>query len=202
MTAGTLAKRGALPEAVGRIQRAADRMLRLIEDLLDFASIESGSLAIKPRPEDVELIIQETAANFEGALKQKGLALAVEVAPSLPLCCCDRDRVLQVLSNLVGNASKATPAGGHLTLGVSARGSDLVFTVSDDGPGISPDDVKHLFERYWRSGQAEYRGTGLGLAICRGIVFAHGGELWVETVLGFGAKFSFTIPAVDPPPGC
>lgn len=194
MTAGILAKRGSEPEAVARIRRAADRMLRLIDDLLDFASIELGSLAIRRQPENAGVIILETAAAFEGFLGAKGLELKTDIAPLLPPVSCDRDRVLQVLSNLVGNATKATPAGGHIGLAVSARGSDFLFAVSDDGPGISAGDVKHLFERYWRSGQAEYRGTGLGLAISRGIVAAHGGRLWVETTLGHGATFFFTIP--------
>ena len=196
MTAGSLAKKGVMPEAVARIRRAADRMLRLIEDLLDFASLEVGIMAIKVRPEDAGAIICETAAGFEAALKARGLELTTEVEPLLPPASCDRDRVLQVLSNLVGNASKATPPGGHIALGVAARGSELAFWVSDDGPGISEDDVTHLFERYWRSGQAEYRGTGLGLAISRGLVVAHGGRLWVETELGQGATFFFTNPSV------
>jgi len=195
MTSGSLAKKGAMPEAVARIRRAADRMLRLIDDLLDFASIEVGILAIKVKPEDAGAIIRETAAGFEGSLKERGLELRTEVADLLPPASCDRDRVLQILSNLVGNASKATPPDGHIALGVAARGSDLTFSVADDGPGISKDDVTHLFERYWRSGQAEYRGTGLGLAISRGLVVAHGGRLWVETELGHGATFFFTIPA-------
>ena len=196
MTAGSLAKKGVMPEAVARIRRAADRMQRLIEDLLDFASIEIGILTIKVKPEDAGAIIRETAAGFEAALTGRGLALRTEVEPLLPPASCDRDRVLQVLSNLVGNASKATPPGGRIALGVAARGSELRFSVADDGPGISKDDVTHLFERYWRSGQAEYRGTGLGLAISRGLVVAHGGRLWVETELGHGATFFFTIPAV------
>jgi signal transduction histidine kinase len=197
MTTGILAKQGTLPDSVARIRRAADRMLRLIEDLLDFASIEAGNLAIRRKPENAGVIILETATSFEDILAANGLELRTAVAPALPAISCDRDRILQILSNLVGNATKATPAGGHIGIAVSVRGSDVVFAVSDDGPGISEEDVKHLFERYWRSGQAEYRGTGLGLAISRGIVAAHGGQLWVETTLGQGATFFFTIPVVD-----
>lgn len=194
MTAGILAKRGIVPESVARIRSASDRMLRLIDDLLDFASIEVGNLAIRREPEDAGAIILETAASVESLFSANGLQMRTDVAPSMPPVSCDRDRILQVLSNLVGNASKATAAGGHIGLAVSLRDSAFLFAVSDDGPGISEEDVKHLFERYWRSGQAEYRGTGLGLAISRGIVVAHGGQLWVETELGQGATFFFTIP--------
>ena len=196
MTAGVLASRGHSPDAVARIRRAADRMLRLIEDLLDFASIEVGTLALRRQMEDAESIVREVAAAFEAESTENGLEVSTAIAPRLPQAACDRDRIIQVLSNLVGNASKATAAGGHIVVGVELCGADLLFVVSDDGPGISEEDVKHLFERYWRSGQAEYRGTGLGLAISRGIVAAHGGQLWVETTLGQGAAFYFTIPCV------
>jgi len=197
MTAGVMGKRGTAPEAVGRIRRAADRMFRLIEDLLDFASIEMGTLAIRCRPNDAGAIIQEMAASFEVGLREKRLELRTDAAPLLPKVFCDRDRILQVLSNLVGNASKATAAGGHIAVRVELRSPHVLFVVTDDGPGISEEDAKHLFERYWRSGQAEYRGTGLGLAISRGIVVAHGGRLWVESKLGQGATFFFTIPSAD-----
>ncbi|HJX63449.1 MAG TPA: HAMP domain-containing sensor histidine kinase, partial [Polyangia bacterium] len=169
----------------------------LIEDLLDFASIEVGRLALKRQPQDPGSIIQETLASFEGIAQDKELQLTADADPHLPKVHCDRDRILQVLSNLVGNATKATAEGGHITLRVEARGHELLFAVSDNGPGISEEDVKHLFERYWRSGEAEYKGTGLGLAIARGIVNAHGGRIWVESELGHGATFLFTIPVAD-----
>jgi signal transduction histidine kinase len=123
--------------------------------------------------------------------------LTANVEPLLPKFDGDRDRILQVLSNLVGNATKVTAEGGHITLRVEARGHDLLFSVSDDGPGISEENGKFLFERYWRGVDATYKGTGLGLAIARGIVNAHGGRIWVESEPGRGATFLFTIPAAD-----
>jgi signal transduction histidine kinase len=197
MTTDALAKRGVLPQAVGRIQRAAERMRRLIEDLLDFASIEAGRLAIKRQPQDPGSMVQETLASLEGVAQEKGLQLTADIEPHLPKVYCDRDRILQVLSNLVDNAAKVTAEGGHIALRVETRGHELLFEVSDSGPGISEEDVKHLFERYWRSGEAEYEGTGLGLAIAKGIVNAHGGLIWAESELGHGATFLFTVPAAD-----
>ena len=204
MTTDALAKKAVsverqkgLPESIARIQRSAERMLRLIEDLLDFASIEAGRLAIKRRPHDPGSMIQETLASFESVAQEKGLRLSADVETDLPKVYCDGDRILQVMSNLVGNATKAAAEGGEVTLRVEARGPELLFAVSDNGPGISEEDVKHLFERYWRSGEAQYRGTGLGLAIARGIVSAHGGRIWAESELGRGATFFFTIPAAD-----
>ncbi len=197
MSTEVLAKKGTFPQAVGRIQRAAERMRRLIEDLLDFASIEVGCLAIKRQPQDPGSILQETLSSFEGVAQDKGLQLTADVEPHLPKVFCDRDRILQVLSNLVSNSAEVTAEGGHISLRVEARGQELLFAVSDDGPGISEEDVTHLFERYWRSGEAEYQGTGLGLAIAKGIVSAHGGLIWAESVLGRGATLLFTVPAAD-----
>jgi signal transduction histidine kinase len=189
------AQREELSRSVGRVQRAAERMQRLIEDLLDFASIEAGRLAIKREPQDPASMIHETLASFEGVAQKQRLRLTANVAPLLPKLECDRDRILQVLSNLVSNATNVTAEGGQITLRVEARGHDILFAVSDDGPGISQEDAEHLFERYWRSVDAPYKGSGLGLAIAKGIVNAHGGRIWVESELGRGATFLFTIPA-------
>jgi signal transduction histidine kinase len=189
-------RRAGLPLAVGRIKRAAERMLRLIEDLLDFASIETGRLAITCEPQEPAAIIDETLASFESATHEKELRLTAEIQSGLPKIYCDRDRILQVLSNLVGNAIKITGEAGQITLRVEAHAEGVLFGVSDDGPGIAEEDLKHLFERYWRSGEAQYKGTGLGLAIARGIVAAHGGRIWVESELGLGATFWFTVPTV------
>jgi signal transduction histidine kinase len=186
-----------LPRTVGRIQRAAVRMLRLIGDLLDFASIQAGRLAIKRDLQEPGPILQEALANFEILAQEKQLGLTAEIGPSLPKVYCDRDRLLQVLSNLLGNATKVTSEGGHVVLRVEDRVHEVLFSVLDDGPGISKEDTKHLFERYWRSGEAQYKGTGLGLAIAQGIVLAHGGRIWAESDLGRGARFFFTVPASD-----
>ena len=202
MATSALAKSGAALErpaaislAVERIERAANRMRRLIEDLLDFVSIETGHLAIKRQPQDPGPLLEETVANFEGAAHDKHQRLTATVAAQLPKLECDRDRLLQVLANLVGNAIKSTAAGGQITLRVDARGNELLFAVADNGPGIVRADLRHLFERYWRSGEAQYKGTGLGLSIARGIVEAHGGKIWAESEPGHGATFLFTIPA-------
>ncbi len=207
LTAGVLSKkvvenerRRGLPLAVGRIKRAAERMLRLIEDLLDFASIETGRLAIHRQWEDPGGMVDETLTSFESALQEKRLQLTAEIQPDLPQASCDRDRILQVLSNLVGNATKVAEEGGHITLRAEARENEILFTVADDGPGVAQEDLTHLFERYWRSEETRYKGTGLGLAIAGGIVAAHGGRIWAESELGKGATFRFTVPTTAPAP--
>jgi signal transduction histidine kinase len=190
-------RRHQLPQAITRIRRASERMLRLIDDLLDVASIEAGRLAIERGAHDAGLILQEALGSFESIAKEKRLRMTAEVQPNLPQAFCDRDRILQVVSNLVGNATKVTAEGGQVTLRVEARERELLFSVADDGPGIGEEDLKHLFESYWRSHEVGYKGTGLGLAIARGIVDAHGGRIWPESTLGRGATFRFTIPIAE-----
>lgn len=180
-----------------RIRRSAARMLRLIDDLLDLASIEAGSVSIVLQPRDPGRLIRETLANFEKIAHKKGLLLSAQLGESLPNAYCDRDRILQVLSNLVANAFKVAKHGGRITLRVEAQARELVFVIEDDGPGIAEEERKHLFERYWRGKRTEYRGTGLGLAIAHGIVSAHGGRIWVESELGRGTAFRFTLPAAS-----
>ena len=122
--------------------------------------------------------------------------MSLEVAPDAGAVDCDAHRILQVLSNLVGNSLKVMPHGGTLRAAVARAGREVVFEVSDSGPGISPEDQPHVFERYWRSPDATYGGSGLGLSIARGIVQAHGGTISVRSAPGEGATFTFTLPAV------
>ncbi|NTX51557.1 sensor histidine kinase KdpD [Myxococcus sp. CA039A] len=206
MTAGALTQQGAtarrrtelpVPLGVERIQRAAERMMRLIDDLLDFVNIERGHLSIKRQPNDAGALVNETLASFERVAQEHLLTMTAEVEPRLPPILCDSVRILQVLSNLVGNATKVTAEGGSITLSVEARLHECMFAVADDGPGIRREDLKHLFDRYWRSGETRYEGTGLGLAIASGIVEAHGGRIWVESEWGHGATFRFTVPFAE-----
>jgi signal transduction histidine kinase len=190
-------RRDEVPQAITRIRRASERMLRLIDDLLDVTSIDAGRLSIERGPHDAGPILEETLASFEDVAQEKRLRMTAEVQPNLPKAFCDRDRILQVMSNLVGNATKVTAEGGQVTLRVEARERELLFSVADDGPGIRKEDLERLFESYWRSQDAGYKGTGLGLAIARGIVDAHGGRIWPESVLGRGATFWFTIPIAE-----
>jgi signal transduction histidine kinase len=187
-----------LPAALARVERAANRMNRLIEDLLDFANIEAGRLSLQPGPHDALALLRETTASLEALAHESGLSIALDVrqAESLPAVRCDRDRVLQVLSNLVGNAIKATPHGGSITLAAEQRGLEIVIVVSDSGPGIAPHELQHIFDRYWRSDRLGYKGSGLGLGIARGIVEAHGGRIWVESSVGSGTTVRFTLPVV------
>jgi signal transduction histidine kinase len=188
------AARPRLHSRIDLIVRSADRIQRLVRDLLDFGSIEAGRLGMELRRHDPADLLREAMTSHEPIALQRGLTLdgALDGEPS-PLT-CDRDRVLQVLSNLVGNAINVTPAGGSVRLRIEPAARDLLFTVADTGPGIDPQDLAHLFERHFRSRHATYRGTGLGLAIAKGIVEAHGGRIWAESRVGAGSSFFFTLP--------
>jgi signal transduction histidine kinase len=124
--------------------------------------------------------------------------LVTDLPDHLPMLYCDADRVLQAFGNLIGNALKFTPAGGEIRLGAEAVGSGVLLSVSDSGPGIPEEDVPHVFDRFWTARRnSRVRGTGMGLAIVRGIVEAHGGQVWVERNARGGATFYMRLPGMS-----
>ena len=174
------------------IQRAAQHMSRLVTDLSDLAQIDAGRLAIEKHLEDPGRLVSEAVETFELVVRNRGGTLRCEVGAEVPAVACDRERIVQVISNLVGNASKA---GAHsITVRVEPRQRELVFSVADTGPGIPAEDLPQMFDRYWRGRNAEYKGTGLGLPISYGIVKAHGGHMWIKSTVGAGSTFYFSIP--------
>jgi signal transduction histidine kinase len=186
---------------VEAIQRAGNRMNRLIRDLLDFASIQAGRLSVSLRPQDVAAMVNEVLEVSEPLAAAKSQHLVAEVAPELAIR-CDHDRVIQLFSNLVGNAVKFTPDGGTITVRAAPEGEVVRFSVADTGPGISSDELPHVFDRYYQAQRKNRDGIGLGLSIARGIVEAHGGRIWVEsrdTAPDQGTTFFFTLPLGEPP---
>lgn len=176
------------------IRRSVERMNGLIQDLLDAAKTESGSLTVDPKKHEVAHLVGEALGLHQALAQQKGLSLDSELGPELPPVKADRDRILRVFGNLLGNAVKFTPSEGRVTVSARPTGADVEFAVSDTGPGISPSDLPRLFEPYWQARERSREGTGLGLAITKGIVVAHGGRIWVESRLGHGSTFYFTLP--------
>ena len=178
------------------IRRAADRMNRLIQDLLDVKRIEAGRLSVEPRPESVAAVVNEAVEMLRPLATGASLQLATEVPADLPRAMIDPPRIHQVLSNLVGNSIKFTPPGGSITVKAEPLPDDcLRISVIDTGPGIPPEQVSHLFGRYWQGHRNDRRGIGLGLTISKGIVEAHQGRIWVESTPGEGSRFHFTVPA-------
>lgn len=183
---------GPTKRAAEIVGRSTERMSRLVADLLDFANIEAGRLALERRPTRLSALVRDAQLALEPLAERTGMKLRVEVAGEGEVS-CDPGRVLQVLSNLVGNAVKFSPPGAEIGLRVEAGAVDTRFSVIDTGPGIEPEDLPHVFERYWRGKEAA--GCGLGLAIAKGIVEGHGGKLWAESTPGAGSTFRFTLPS-------
>lgn len=182
-------------EHLQRIKRAGERMNRLVQDLLDIAKLEAGRVAIATRPIDVAPMMREAHGMLSGIASEKGLRLDVEVADGLQPIVADEGRVIQVLSNLVGNAVKFTNPGGTITIRASDAPGGVRFSVSDTGVGMTQEQLSKLFGEFWQANPADRRGIGLGLSIAKGIVEAHGGRIWVESQPGVGTTFHFTLSA-------
>ena len=182
-------------EQLDILGHSASRMRRLIEDLLDVTRLEGGKrLPIEPAPLDVEPLLEETYELFKAQAAKSSITLQYATGGKVPPVYADRHRVLQILSNLVGNAMKFTPKGGVVSFRADAQDDHVLFTVADSGPGIPKENLKDIFNPYWQAKRAERLGAGLGLPIAKGIVEAHGGQIWVESEQGRGTKFFFTLP--------
>jgi two-component system phosphate regulon sensor histidine kinase PhoR len=189
---GGLAEPARATEMVGVIQRHADRLRALIEDLLDLAAVEQGKARLEVRPVAVGDAIAQAESAIRPAADSKGLTLVADLSGSLPRCLADRDRLAQVLINLLDNAVKFTPKGGTIRITAAAADGRMVLAVSDTGPGIPPRDLGRIFERFYRVDPSRDRregGTGLGLAIAKHLVQAMGGTIEAESVPGSGATF-------------
>jgi len=184
---------------IGAGKRAVTQMNRLIGDLLDVMRIDTGRLMLEIEDLPVATVLSHAEENVQHLADERNIALTVEQRDPDLRACIDRSRLVQVLGNLLGNAIKFTPPGGNVSLRAWRDGSDAVFEVADDGPGISTADQAHLFDKYWQARATDRRGVGLGLAISKGIVEAHGGRLWVESEPGIGSRFYFVVPALPIP---
>jgi PAS domain S-box-containing protein len=180
------------------IARSSEQMNRLIEDLLDVSRIEAGHLSMDAVRCDVASLVSDALSMLRPLAMEKSVVLGFEASPDLPPVLADRERILQVMGNLVGNAIKFTPEGGSIHLGAAAQQDSVRFPISDTGPGIASEHLPHLFERFWQARQTLRGGAGLGLAIARGIVETHGGRIWVESEVGTGSRFHFTLPVAPP----
>jgi len=173
---------------------AAARMGRLLTDLLDVAQIDAGRFPLEKRRHDARALLSEVRRAYRPLFAGRGVSLVIDAPEELVLASFDYDRVEQLLSNLLGNAMKFTPAGGRVALHVERSGQQLVFVVRDDGIGIDPDTLPKIFERFWRYDTDSRPGLGLGLYICRTIAVAHGGDITVQSELGGGTTFRVSLP--------
>jgi signal transduction histidine kinase len=192
---------GAAPDAAqaaelsGVVRHAAEWMERIIRDLLDVTAIEAGRLAVDRAPVDPLAVVERAHEQFAPLAAERGVRLVVDVDGALPPTVhADDARLLQALGNLLGNALKFTPAGGTVTLHAAPAGDGVRLAVRDTGPGIPPDHLPHLFDRFWQARETRRAGAGLGLTIAQGIVQAHGGRIAVRSAVGAGAEFAFDVP--------
>ncbi len=176
------------------IQRSVHQMNRLIQDLLDVSVMESGALSIEKSPIPVVPLLSETHDSYRTLVEANNQHLEAKIPNGRPVVVGDHERVAQVFSNLIGNAVKFTPEGGRVTIGAEAMEGEVRFWVADTGPGIAEGDLDHVFDRFWQARRGGRRGAGLGLTTARGLVEAHGGRMWADSVPGRGATFSFTLP--------
>jgi PAS domain S-box-containing protein len=200
--ARVLATGGATSDAetvatVDLIERCVGSMQRLIRDLSDVASIETGRLALDRRAETPSALLAATAEMFAARAHSAGVELESRVHPELPAVSADAGRVVQVLGNLVTNALRHTASGGRVTLRAEPDSAGVRFAVEDTGTGIAAEEVPHLFDRFWHTRATALRGGGLGLPIMRGIVEAHGGSVELTSTSSEGTVISFTIPTVS-----
>jgi signal transduction histidine kinase len=203
-TAATLLRRAADKKDLGQvlrntevIHRAGNRMSALIRDLLDVVNIELGRFAINRQRQDLQGLVREAVEAHEALAKAKSIQLTASVEGDSPSLWCDRDRLLQILSNLLGNAIKFTPEGGRVSVEVKPNSNQVTFVVKDTGIGIPEEERGLIFERYWKATQKDRRGVGIGLYIAKAIVEAHQGKISVESKPGEGASFVFVLPGSE-----
>lgn len=181
-------------------QSNIDRLIRLINDILDLSRIESGRLELRPTAVNLNDIVIAAARELEGVRAERAIELLIDADPMLAAVRADPDRVGQVLINLLGNAFKFSERGSRVTVTTRMAGRVVQVQVADNGPGIPPDQLESIFARFERASSPASRkagGTGLGLAIARAIIEEHGGRIWAESKPGAGATFTFTLPLAD-----
>jgi len=181
---------------------------RLVDDLRELALADAGQLRLNLRPIDAAEVIHATVENLAVAAEAQEVDLLAQVPENLQAVEADADRLAQILRNLLLNALRHTPPGGSVTVAAAASGTVLEIVVADTGEGIAPQDLAHVFDRFWRADQARTRpggpdkrwagGLGLGLSVAQSLVQAQGGRIWAESVLGRGATFRFTLPLAAP----
>lgn len=176
------------------IHRACMRIENLIDDLLDTASIRAGRFVVETRSESLDEVVSEALELQRPLAEEQSITIVGTCHLPEIRVRCDRDRILQVFGNLIGNALKFSSAGGTITVDCARDGDMVRISVTDTGPGIKPEVLQHLFDPYWSGPDHAKYGAGLGLYIVRGIIERHGGRVWVESELGHGATFFFTLP--------
>jgi signal transduction histidine kinase len=172
-------------------------MARLVDDLDDLSKIEAGKLLfVAKEPRDGRELVRQSVETFGPLVRARKLTVKMELGREPCRLWCDGDRIQQILSNLIGNALKFTREGGKISTRTRRAGDEIVFSVQDTGTGIAADQLAHVFKPYWQA-KPTRKGLGLGLSVAKAIVDAHGGRIWVESIVGQGSTFSFALPTAE-----
>ena len=187
-------------EFLDRINVETDRLTQMVSELSELSRIESGEVSIKKEPIDIGALVTRVVERLKPQADRSRLSLAVDIPSGIPKVLADKERVEQVLVNLLHNAIKFSHSGGRISCVAKIEGDDILVSVVDTGIGIPVDDLPRIFERFYKADKARTGGgTGLGLAIAKHIVEAHGGKIWAESSEGKGSKFTFTLPVATSP---
>jgi signal transduction histidine kinase len=179
---------------LGMIRRNVERLLRLVTDILDISKIEAGEMKLKIEQVDVASLVSEIIHDYEIEIKQKQFTVRTDFQNDLGLVQADKDKLSEVIINLLNNAIKYTPSGGNILIKLASDENGIRFEISDNGQGIAKENLEKIFDKFERVTAEKQEGTGLGLPIARDIILLHKGKLWVESELGKGSKFIFTLP--------
>jgi signal transduction histidine kinase len=189
--------RRTLEHALDTIVRSTDRMKRMVNDLLTSTRLEAGQLPIRKAPVEAARVLAQAQETLDAFACRHHVQVNLQVERGLPTLEGDEDRLVQVITNLLHNALKFSPEGGHVQLEASRVDGGVRFEVSDEGPGLTAEQQGHLFERFWQGHERAYVGAGLGLYISKGIVEAHGGRIDVASTPGHGTCFRVTFPVLQ-----
>jgi len=181
---------------LSRIDSEADKLAQMVQELGELSRIESGEAPLRKETVSIVEVIGRAVQRLKAQADRAGLDMGIHIPTDLPMVTADRDRVEQVLVNLIHNAIKFTPLGGNIQISAESEDSMIVVSVADSGVGIPADDLPRIFERFYKADKARSGGgTGLGLSIAKHIVEAHGGRIWAESTEGKGSTFYFTLPS-------
>ena len=191
------------PATFQQIEQETDRLQRLVNDLQELSRVEAGAYELDRHPLSIADLVKTATRRIERQFQAKNVSLKILLAPDVPLVQGDADRLLQVLLNLLSNACQYTPEGGEVRIQVDVRGGEIVVSVVDNGVGIPPEHISHLFTRFYRVDKSRSRqaggGSGIGLTIAKHLIEAHGGRIWAESQgSGMGSSFTFALPVQKP----
>jgi signal transduction histidine kinase len=175
-------------------KRGTDRLIRLVSNLLDLSQIAAGKMKLKEEEINLDILVEEVLKIYEREISKKQLVLKKEISPNIGTAQGDQDKLTEVIINLLSNAIKYTPKDGNIAVKLEGSEREIRFEIADTGPGIPAEQIEEVFDKFFRIIAEKQEGTGLGLPIAKDIIELHKGRLWVESEVGKGSKFIFTLP--------